>query len=73
MKNLMMMNIYMIIKFIFDERMNCVSINESEEWEEDDDEIELIEMNNWIWVTKYERLEMSDWKWRDDWRWNKYK
>ena len=54
MKNLMMMNIYITIKFIFDERMNYVSINESEEWEKDDDEIELIEMNDWIWVIEYE-------------------
>jgi hypothetical protein len=30
MKNLMMVNMYVTIKFIFDERMNCVSINESE-------------------------------------------
>jgi len=31
MKNLIIMNIYMTIKFIFNERMNCVSINENEE------------------------------------------
>ena len=52
----------MTIKFIFDERMNCVSINENEEWEKDNDEIELIEMNDWIWVIEYEWLKMSDWK-----------
>ena len=68
-----MMNIYMIIKFIFDKRMNYISINENEKWKEDDDEIELIEMNDWIWMTEYEWLEMSDWKWKDDWWWNKYK
>ena len=67
------MNIYMIIKFIFDKRMNYISINENEKWKEDDDEIELIEMNDWIWMTEYEWLEMSDWKWKDDWWWNKYK
>ena len=48
MKNLMMKNIYMNIKFIFDERINCVSINENEEWELDNNEIELIEINDWI-------------------------
>ena len=42
------MNIYMIIKFIFNERMNYVSINKNEEWELNDDKIELIEINNWI-------------------------
>ena len=67
------MNIYMTIKFIFDERMNCVSINENKEWKKDDDEIELIEMNDWIWMIEYEWLKMSDWKWKDDWWWNKYK
>ena len=42
-----MMNIYMIIKFIFDERMNCVSINESEKWGEDDDEIFVYRLGLW--------------------------
>ena len=67
MKNLMMMNIYIIIKFIFDERMNYVSINENEKWEKDDDKIELIEINNWIWVIEYKWLKMSDWKWKNNW------
>ena len=34
---------------------------------------EMMKMNDWLKMTGYEWLKISDWGYRDDWIWNKNK